>query len=407
MARVGFEDVSKVFGDGTRAVDRLNLEIADGEFVVLVGPSGCGKTTALRMVAGLEDISGGVVRIGGRAVNDLSPKSRDIAMVFQSYALYPHLTVYDNVAFALKIKKTPKDEIRRRVGEAAGILALQPYMNRKPRSLSGGQRQRVAMGRAIVRQPAAFLMDEPLSNLDAKLRVQMRADIKKIQSDLGVTTLYVTHDQVEAMTMGHRVAVMRKGELQQVAPPQELYDNPVNVFVGGFIGSPAMNMLEARIERREGGLAAVLGDTVLGLDEETLSRRPALAAYEGREVVLGVRPEDLDDAALADGDTGPRLKGRVELREALGSEVLVHFTVAARQAVTDEMRELAEDVGDDRMLDQLTSGVQAVAAPLVGRFSPRTHVVEGDTVDVSINLQALHFFDLRSGLAITRDAGAR
>jgi multiple sugar transport system ATP-binding protein len=407
MARVGFEDVSKVFGDGTRAVDRLNLEIADGEFVVLVGPSGCGKTTALRMVAGLEDISGGVVRIGGRAVNDLSPKSRDIAMVFQSYALYPHLTVYDNVAFALKIKKTPKDEIRRRVGEAAGILALQPYMNRKPRSLSGGQRQRVAMGRAIVRQPAAFLMDEPLSNLDAKLRVQMRADIKKIQSDLGVTTLYVTHDQVEAMTMGHRVAVMRKGELQQVAPPQELYDNPVNVFVGGFIGSPAMNMLEARIERREGGLAAVLGDTVLGLDEETLSRRPALAAYEGREVVLGVRPEDLDDAALADGDTGPRLKGRVELREALGSEVLVHFTIAARQAVTDEMRELAEDVGDDRMLDQLTSGVQAVAAPLVGRFSPRTHVVEGDTVDVSINLQALHFFDLRSGLAITRDAGPR
>jgi multiple sugar transport system ATP-binding protein len=407
MARIGFEDVSKVFGDGTRAVDRLNLEIADGEFVVLVGPSGCGKTTALRMVAGLEDISGGVVRIGGRAVNDLSPKSRDIAMVFQSYALYPHLTVYDNVAFALKIKKTPKDEIRRRVGEAAGILALQPYMNRKPRSLSGGQRQRVAMGRAIVRQPAAFLMDEPLSNLDAKLRVQMRADIKKIQSDLGVTTLYVTHDQVEAMTMGHRVAVMRKGELQQVAPPQELYDNPVNVFVGGFIGSPAMNMLEARIERREGGLAAVLGDTVLGLDEETLSRRPALAAYEGREVVLGVRPEDLDDAALADGDTGPRLKGRVELREALGSEVLVHFTIAARQAVTDEMRELAEDVGDDRMLDQLTSGVQAVAAPLVGRFSPRTHVVEGDTVDVSINLQALHFFDLRSGLAITRDAGPR
>jgi multiple sugar transport system ATP-binding protein len=407
MARVGFEDVSMVFGDGTRAVDRLNLEIADGEFVVLVGPSGCGKTTALRMVAGLEDISGGVVRIGGRAVNDLSPKSRDIAMVFQSYALYPHLTVYDNVAFALKIKKTPKDEIRRRVGEAAGILALQPYMNRKPRSLSGGQRQRVAMGRAIVRQPAAFLMDEPLSNLDAKLRVQMRADIKKIQSDLGVTTLYVTHDQVEAMTMGHRVAVMRKGELQQVAPPQELYDNPVNVFVGGFIGSPAMNMLEARIERREGGLAAVLGDTVLGLDEETLSRRPALAAYEGREVVLGVRPEDLDDAALADGDTGPRLKGRVELREALGSEVLVHFTIAARQAVTDEMRELAEDVGDDRMLDQLTSGVQAVAAPLVGRFSPRTHVVEGDTVDVSINLQALHFFDLRSGLAITRDAGPR
>ncbi len=407
MARVAFEDVSKVFGDGTRAVDRLDLEIADGEFVVLVGPSGCGKTTALRMVAGLEDISGGVVRIGDRAVNDLSPKSRDIAMVFQSYALYPHLTVYDNIAFALKIKKTPKDEIRRRVAEAAGILDLEPYMSRKPRALSGGQRQRVAMGRAIVRQPAAFLMDEPLSNLDAKLRVQMRADIKKIQTDLGVTTLYVTHDQVEAMTMGHRVAVMRKGELQQVAPPQELYDNPVNVFVGGFIGSPAMNMLEARIERRDGGLAAVLGDTVLALDEETVSRRPALAAYEGRDVVVGVRPEDLDDAALSDEDTGPRLTGRVALREALGSEVLVHFTVAARQAVTDEMRELAEDVGDDRVLDQLASGVQPTAAPLVGRFSPRTRVVEGDVVDVSINVHALHFFDLGTGLAIRHDADSQ
>ncbi len=407
MARVAFEDVSKVFGDGTRAVDSLDLGVADGEFMVLVGPSGCGKTTALRMVAGLEEISDGVVRIGDRVVNALSPKSRDIAMVFQSYALYPHLTVYDNIAFALKIKKTPKDEIRRRVAEAAGILDLEPYLKRKPRSLSGGQRQRVAMGRAIVRQPSVFLMDEPLSNLDAKLRVQMRADIKKIQSDLGVTTIYVTHDQVEAMTMGHRVAVMRKGELQQVAPPQELYDDPVNVFVGGFIGSPAMNMLEARIEQRDGGLAAVLGDTVLALDEETLSLRPALADYVGREVVLGVRPEDLEDAALADGDTGPRLEGRVEVREALGSEVLVHFTIAARQAVTDEMRELAEDVGDDRMLDQLASGVQPAAAALVGRFSPRTRVVEGDVIEVSVNRGALHFFDLRTGLAIRRDSDPR
>ena len=407
MARVAFEEVSKVFGDGTRAVDRLELEIADGEFVVLVGPSGCGKTTALRMVAGLEEISDGVVRIGDRVVNGLSPKSRDIAMVFQSYALYPHLTVYDNVAFALKIKKTPKDEIRRRVAEAARILDLEPYLKRKPRSLSGGQRQRVAMGRAIVRQPSVFLMDEPLSNLDAKLRVQMRADIKKIQSDLGATTIYVTHDQVEAMTMGHRVAVMRKGELQQVAPPQELYDDPVNMFVGGFIGSPAMNMLEARIERRNGGLAAVLGDTVLVLDDETLSRRPGLAAYVGREVVMGIRPEDLDDAALADGDTGPRLEGRVQLREALGSEVLVHFTVSARQAVTDDMRELAEDVGDDRMLDQLASGVQPEAAALVGRFSPSTRAVEGDVVEVSVRRRALHFFDLKTGLAIRHDADPR
>ena len=251
MARVEFEEVSKVFGDGTRAVDQLDLEIADGEFMVLVGPSGCGKTTALRMVAGLEDISDGSVRIGDRVVNDLSPKHRDIAMVFQSYALYPHLSVEDNIAFALKLKKMPKPEIRQRVDEAARILDLQTLLKRKPRALSGGQRQRVAMGRAIVRQPTAFLMDEPLSNLDAKLRVQMRADIKRIQANLGVTTIYVTHDQVEAMTMGHRVAVMRKGELQQVAPPQELYDDPVNVFVGGFIGSPAMNMIEAPVVARE------------------------------------------------------------------------------------------------------------------------------------------------------------
>src|SRR5581483_10371768 len=250
MAKVSFEAVSKVFDDGTHAVDRLDLDVADGEFMVLVGPSGCGKTTALRMVAGLEEISNGAVRIGERVVNDLTPKNRDIAMVFQSYALYPHLSVRDNIAFPLKIGKVRKDEIGRRVDKAAGILDLEAYLQRKPRALSGGQRQRVAMGRAIVREPKAFLMDEPLSNLDAKLRVQMRADIKKLQSDLGVTTIYVTHDQVEAMTMGDRVAVMRKGKLQQVAPPQELYDHPANVFVAGFIGSPAMNMLEARIERR-------------------------------------------------------------------------------------------------------------------------------------------------------------
>ena len=273
MARVEFDDVSKVFNDGTRAVDKLDLQITDGEFMVLVGPSGCGKTTALRMVAGLEDISDGVVRIGERVVNDLTPKRRDIAMVFQSYALYPHLSVRDNIAFPLKIAKVPKDEIGRRVAEAARILDLEPYLKRKPRALSGGQRQRVAMGRAIVRQPAVFLMDEPLSNLDAKLRVQMRADIKKIQSNLGVTSIYVTHDQVEAMTMGDRVAVMRKGELQQVAPPQELYDRPVNLFVAGFIGSPAMNMLEARVERADGGVAVVLGDARLELSRASVARR--------------------------------------------------------------------------------------------------------------------------------------
>jgi multiple sugar transport system ATP-binding protein len=398
MAKVDFEEVSKVFGDGTRAVDRLDLEIADGEFMVLVGPSGCGKTTALRMVAGLEDISDGVVRIGERVVNDLSPKSRDIAMVFQSYALYPHLSVRDNIAFPLKIAKVNKEEIRRRVDDAARILDLEPYLKRKPRALSGGQRQRVAMGRAIVRQPAVFLMDEPLSNLDAKLRVQMRADIKKIQGSLGVTAIYVTHDQVEAMTMGDRVAVMRKGELQQVAPPQELYDRPVNVFVAGFIGSPAMNMLEARVERGDGVVSVVVGDARLELSEY-----PWLAAYDGRTVVLGIRPEDLEDAAVANGDAGPRLRGRVELREALGSEVLVHFMVAARQAVTDDMRELAEDVGDDRIVEQLADGNQPASASLVGRFSPRTGVAEGDVVDVAIDRRALHFFDPQTGLAI-RDA---
>src|SRR5690242_3115527 len=268
MARVEFDDVSKVFADGTRAVDKLDLQITDGEFMVLVGPSGCGKTTALRMVAGLEDISDGVVRIGERVVNDLTPKRRDIAMVFQSYALYPHLSVRDNIAFPLKIAKVPKAEIGRRVDEAARILDLEPYLKRKPRALSGGQRQRVAMGRAIVRQPAVFLMDEPLSNLDAKLRVQMRAEIAGLQRDLGVTTIYVTHDQVEAMTMGDRVAVMRKGELQQLGAPQMLYDNPTNLFVASFIGSPAMNLLEGEIVRANGGWGVRLGDQDVAIPDE-------------------------------------------------------------------------------------------------------------------------------------------
>jgi multiple sugar transport system ATP-binding protein len=404
MASVVFDRVSKIFHDGTRAVERLDLEITDGEFMVLVGPSGCGKTTALRMVAGLEEISEGLVSIGGRVVNDLSPKRRDIAMVFQSYALYPHLSVRDNVAFPLKIAKVPREEINRRVADAARILDLEPYLRRKPRALSGGQRQRVAMGRAIVREPSAFLMDEPLSNLDAKLRVQMRADIKRIQSGLAVTTIYVTHDQVEAMTMGDRVAVMRKGELQQVAPPQELYDSPVNMFVGGFIGSPAMNMLEARIEQHSGRLVMVLGTASLELDEATLSKHSALGAYEGRDVVLGIRPEDLEDAALEDAVLSegerPLLNGRATLCEALGSLVLVHFTIAARQAVTDEMRELAEDVGDDRAVEQLKAGAQSASATLVGSFSPRTRIAAGDEIKVSLDQRGMHFFDPHSGLAI-------
>jgi multiple sugar transport system ATP-binding protein len=402
MAEVAFDGVSKVFKDGTRAVDELSLDIADGEFMVLVGPSGCGKTTALRMVGGLEEITDGNVRIGERIVNDLSPKSRDIAMVFQSYALYPHLSVADNIGFALKTKRVPKDEIRRRVLETARMLDLEPYLKRKPRALSGGQRQRVAMGRAIIRQPQAFLMDEPLSNLDAKLRVQMRAEIRKLQSEVGVTTVYVTHDQVEAMTMGDRVSVMRKGVLQQVAPPEELYNRPTNMFVGGFIGSPAMNMLEATVSNQNGSTTMVAGEISIGLTERTLAAHSALQAYEGRTIVLGIRPEGLNDAALAGADGQPRLRGRAELREALGREVLMHFSVQARAAVTDEIRELAEDAGDDRVAEQLES---PTTTTLVGCFGAQTRVREGDAIEVAVDEAALHFFDASTGDAIVDEVG--
>jgi multiple sugar transport system ATP-binding protein len=397
MAEVVFDAVSKVFKDGTRAVDKLSLDIADGEFMVLVGPSGCGKTTALRMVGGLEEITDGNVRIGERIVNGLSPKSRDIAMVFQSYALYPHLSVADNIGFALKTKRVPKDEIRRRVLETARMLDLEPYLKRKPRALSGGQRQRVAMGRAIIRQPQAFLMDEPLSNLDAKLRVQMRAEIKKLQSEVGTTTVYVTHDQVEAMTMGDRVSVMRKGLLQQVAPPEELYNRPHNMFVGGFIGSPAMNMLEATVSRKNGSTKIVAGEMSIDLSESTLGAHPALEAYEGRTIVLGIRPEGLNDAALAGANGQLRVRARAELREALGREVLMHFSVQARAAVTDEIRELAEDAGEDRAVEQL--GPQG-RTTLVGCFGAQTRVREGDTIEVTVDESALHFFDASTGGAI-------
>ncbi len=395
MAGVSFDGVSKVYADGTRAVSELDLEINDGEFVVLVGPSGCGKTTALRMVAGLEDISEGVVRIGERVVNHVPSRDRDIAMVFQSYALYPHLSVYDNIAFGLRVKKVPKEEIDKRVTEAAHVLGLEQFLKRKPRALSGGQRQRVAMGRAIVREPQAFLMDEPLSNLDAKLRVQMRAEISRLQHDLGVTTVYVTHDQVEAMTMGDRVAVMRKGELQQVADPQELYDRPVNLFVGGFIGSPAMNMVEATLERADGALVATAGDQRVVLDDDTLAAKPALAHYEGREIVLGIRPEDLEDAALA-SEVPPerRLRGLVRLREALGSEIMVHFTIAARPAMTEDVRELAADVGE-----VLPENVEPETT-MVARFGARSRVREGETAEIAVDTRALHFFDPETSLGI-------
>jgi multiple sugar transport system ATP-binding protein len=395
VAGVTFDQVSKIYPDGTRAVNEIELGIQDGEFMVLVGPSGCGKTTALRMVAGLEDISEGVLRIGERVVNHVPSRDRDIAMVFQSYALYPHLSVYENIAFGLRLKKLAKEEIDRRVQNAARILGLEELLKRKPRALSGGQRQRVAMGRAIVREPSAFLMDEPLSNLDAKLRVQMRAEISSLQRDLGVTTIYVTHDQVEAMTMGDRVAVMRKGEIQQVADPQTLYDRPVNLFVGGFIGSPAMNMLEATIERTNGSVAAVLGDQRFDLGPEALRDHPALQGYDGRRVVLGIRPEDLESAELAPETQTARLHGTVELREALGSELMVHFSVhGAHAAYTEDVKELARDAGTEGL------GGEDEHATLVGRFGARARVKQGDDVQVAVDTRALHFFDLETGLGI-------
>jgi multiple sugar transport system ATP-binding protein len=330
MAEIQLERLTKVYPDGTLAVSELDLEIGDSEFVVLVGPSGCGKTTALRMVAGLEPITDGLVKIGGRVVNKLQPKDRDIAMVFQNYALYPHMSAFKNMAFALKLRKLHRPEIRRRVGEAARVLGLMEVLAKRPRTLSGGQRQRVAMGRAIVREPQAFLMDEPLSNLDAKLRVEMRAEIARLQRDLAVTTIYVTHDQTEAMTLGDRVAVMRDGVLQQFDSPTALFDRPVNLFVAEFIGSPAMNLVGADLLRSNGGWVAKFGDHELEVTEELLAARPALPQFEGRRLILGIRPEDLEDAAIAgDAPDGRRIASVVDIREDMGSEVLVHFGVGA------------------------------------------------------------------------------
>ncbi len=401
MAGVTLDGISKIYPDGTRAVSSMDLAIGDGEFMVLVGPSGCGKTTALRMVAGLEDISEGELRIGDKVVNHTPSRDRDIAMVFQSYALYPHLSVYENIAFGLRLAKVPKDEIDRRVREASRSLDLDQYLDRKPRALSGGQRQRVAMGRAIVRKPAAFLMDEPLSNLDAKLRVQTRAEIARLQQDLGVTTIYVTHDQVEALTMGHRVAVMRKGELQQVAPPQELYDRPVNLFVGGFIGSPSMNMLQAQLVSEGDGFRVNFGSQSLVLDAELVAARPGLAQYSGREVIVGIRPEELEDAALLDEAPADRvIRGELKLREALGSEIMAHFEVDASAANTEQAQEIAADTG----LDSL--GRREDRAMVVGRLSPRSKVAVGDTVDVFVDTRNLHFFDTQTGLGIYDQARA-
>ena len=386
MATVVLDKVNKVYDNGYHAIHDLSLDIEDGEFLVLVGPSGCGKSTALRMIAGLETISGGEMRIGERVVNDIEPKDRDIAMVFQNYALYPHMTVYDNIGFALKLAKVPKEEIDKRVRRAAETLELTTYLDRKPGQLSGGQRQRVAMGRAIVRQPAAFLMDEPLSNLDAKLRVQMRAEIAHLQRELGVTTFYVTHDQVEAMTMGDRVAVIKDGYLQQVDTPQNLYDRPANVFVAAFIGSPSMNLYDAMLHVQGDGGSIKLGSQTLTLSPELLAKRPGLRNYDGKRVVFGIRPEDFEDVAIA-GEVaeGSSLKADVSLLEALGSEIMVHFSIDAGRV----------DSGDPDAVEEAAGTANAV-----GRFSPRSRVRAGDTANVAVTIENLHFFDNDTRLAI-------
>jgi len=388
MATVQLDSVEKVYDNGYHAIHGLDLEIADKEFLVLVGPSGCGKSTALRMVAGLESISGGELRIGDRVVNDVEPKDRDIAMVFQNYALYPHMSVYDNIGFALKLAKVPKDEIDSRVRKASTILELDSYLDRKPGLLSGGQRQRVAMGRAIVRQPAAFLMDEPLSNLDAKLRVQMRAEIAALQRELAVTTVYVTHDQVEAMTMGDRVAVLKDGYLQQVDTPQNLYDRPDNVFVGAFIGSPSMNLYEGAANISGDGGSVTIGAHTIGLDANVLAARPALKAYDGKPVIVGIRPEDFEDAAMVDGvPDDRRLTSKVTLIEALGSEIMVHFRLDAKTV----------DSGDPDAVEESTSDT---AANAVGRFHPRSRARMGESIDIAVAIENVHFFDATTRKAI-------
>jgi multiple sugar transport system ATP-binding protein len=388
MATVQLENINKVYENGYHAIHDLSLDVQDQEFLVLVGPSGCGKSTALRMVAGLESISGGEMRIGDRVVNDVEPKDRDIAMVFQNYALYPHMSVYDNIGFALKLAKVPKAEIDQRVRKAAAVLELTDNLDRKPGQLSGGQRQRVAMGRAIVRQPAAFLMDEPLSNLDAKLRVQMRAEIASLQRELGVTTVYVTHDQIEAMTMGDRVAVLKDGYLQQVDTPQNLYDKPDNVFVAAFIGSPSMNLYESMVSINGDAGSITIGSQTLNLDASVLSARPALRNYDGKQVVLGIRPEDFEDAALAtDAGEGRSLTAPVTLLEALGSEIMVHFRLDATTVDSGDP-DAVEDAGGE------------AAANAVGRFNPRSSVRMGQTAQIAVATENAHFFDQSTREAI-------
>jgi multiple sugar transport system ATP-binding protein len=386
MAEITLDRLTKVYGDGTRAVADLDLEIADGEFVVLVGPSGCGKTSALRMVAGLEPITEGRVLIGGEVVNKLPPKDRDIAMIFQNYALYPHMSAFDNMAFGLKLRGMKRERRGARVKSTAATLGLAEVLPKKPRTLSGGQRQRVAMGRAIVREPRAFLMDEPLSNLDAKLRVEMRAEIARLQRELGVTTIYVTHDQVEAMTLGDRVAIMRDGVLQQVAQPQKLYDRPRNLFVAEFIGSPAMNLVGADLARADGGLVATFGDRTLPVGERVLASRPGLPRFEGRRLILGVRPEDIEDARFGSGEP---LGATVDIREDMGSEVFVHFDPGAKMVAGEDVRAA---VGED--------AAEVKGSAWVARLDRDTAAAETERIELAVDTNRLHFFDPETGDAI-------
>src|SRR5512132_3659312 len=396
MAEIEYDSVAKVYADGTRAVNDLNLEIEDGELMVLVGPSGCGKTTALRMLAGLEEISDGEIRIGDRIVNDLTPKDRDIAMVFQSYALYPHMTVEQNLAFGLKLRKLPKREVKERVQRAAKVLQIEEFLKRKPRALSGGQRQRVAMGRAIVREPQGFLMDEPLSNLDAKLRVQMRAEIHQLQRRLGVTTMYVTHDQGEAMTMGDRVAVMNAGHLQQVDTPQVLYDKPLNEFVAGFIGSPSINLVESELAKSNGHLEVSLGEHKLAVDDQIARIRSGLADYVGRKVILGIRPEDFEDTSIEpDAPADRRIRVTADLTEPLGSEVLVHFSTEATGVVSSAA---AADVGEDA--EVRLGEDEDISTRLIARVSPKSRIALGQDVELAVDTSRLYFFDPETRAAI-------
>ncbi|HXW44252.1 MAG TPA: sn-glycerol-3-phosphate ABC transporter ATP-binding protein UgpC [Streptosporangiaceae bacterium] len=393
MAQIVLDQVEKVYPGGVKGIDDLNLNITDGEFMVLVGPSGCGKSTALRSIAGLEDITSGTITIGSRVVNDLPPKDRDIAMVFQNYALYPHMTVEQNLAFGLQQRKTPKDEITRRVRDVAVMLGLEDYLKRKPAALSGGQRQRVAMGRAIVREPQAFLMDEPLSNLDAKLRVSMRASLSQLHSRLGVTTVYVTHDQVEAMTLGQRVCVLRDGRLQQVDTPQTLYNSPVNLFVAGFIGSPAMNFTTAQLVR-DGGAAIVFGGQRLSVPDALLAARPGLDDFFGKDLIVGIRPSDFEDSSLAD-PSWPELPVHVNVTEELGSEIHVIFTIDVPPVQHASITHARADEGEDEAIPLGENKTQWTA-----RVAARSGIKPGSSARLAVDTSNLQFFDPSSGLSV-------